>query len=329
MNTISEQAPPTIELWYGNHQKFGHFGKAQRWVNILGRVIGTLDQLSISYSLNDGLFHPLSIGPDQRRLAGKGDFNVEIDCDELKDGVNAVVIEASQNNGGKTTKRVTLEYKESGVVDLPRRIEWSKHKNIQDVAQIIDGKWRINGDTISPVEVGYDRLIGVGDVSWNDFEVVLPISVHGINPKSYSTVSTHTGVGVVARWAGHHKNRADATASGQPRFGPTPWGMICWWCTWYPYGGLLNMFDPDFTRACEKPMFMKLHTPYMFRIHVETQERSRSWYRMKVWEKYEEEPKQWTLESKSAINSLSQGSILLIAHETAATFGIVEISPLS
>jgi hypothetical protein len=325
---MNEQAPPTLEVWYGNHQKFGHFGKAQRWVNILGRLIGASNQASLSYSLNDGPFQPLSIGPDQRRLVGKGDFNVEIDSEELKDGVNFVIIEASQYNGKKTTEKITLDYKESGVVDLPRHITWSKCKNIQDVAQIIDGKWTINGDTISPLEVGYDRLVGIGDVSWKDFEVLLPITVHGINPRSYSTISTHTGVGIVARWAGHHKHSADATASGQPRFGPTPWGMICWWCTWHHLGGLINMFDPDFTRACEKEMFLKLHTPYMFRIQVETQGRSRSWYRMKVWEKDLEEPKKWTLENKGAINSLSQGSIVLGAHETAASFGNIEINPL-
>lgn len=328
MNALNQQLLPTIEIWYGNNQRFGHFGNAQRWVNILGRLLGPLDQISLFFSLNDAPFRPLSIGPDQRRLAGKGDFNIEIDSDELNDGINTVQIEAAANNGEKSNETVTIEYADAGVVDLPRHITWSTCEHIQDAAQVIDGKWIINGNTISPVEIGYDRLVGVGDVSWRDFDVQVPITIHGINPKSYSTISTHTGVGIVARWAGHHKNRPDATASGQPRFGPTPWGMICWWCTWYPDGGLLNMFDPDFTRACEKGMFLRLHTPYMFRVRVEAQGLSRSWYRMKVWEKDNDEPGEWTLEHKGAINSLSQGSIVLAAHETAASFGDVEIKPL-
>ena len=42
---------PTIDVWYGPVQNFGHNGNPQEWVNILGRVSGPLPITSLTLSL--------------------------------------------------------------------------------------------------------------------------------------------------------------------------------------------------------------------------------------------------------------------------------------
>ncbi len=76
----ADRAPPAIELWYGQHMMVGHRGTTQRWLNILGRVTDSQSKIvSLSYRLNDSEVEiPLSIGPDERRLIGEGDFNIDI-----------------------------------------------------------------------------------------------------------------------------------------------------------------------------------------------------------------------------------------------------------
>ena len=32
-----------IDVWYGKHQRFGHNGLPQQWVNVLGRVHGPVE----------------------------------------------------------------------------------------------------------------------------------------------------------------------------------------------------------------------------------------------------------------------------------------------
>ena len=62
---------PTIDVWYGSSQNFGQHGNPQEWVNILGRVSGSLPITSLTYSLNGGpdatLHRPQSQAPLRRR----------------------------------------------------------------------------------------------------------------------------------------------------------------------------------------------------------------------------------------------------------------------
>lgn len=74
----STEVSAGIALWYGAQQKFGQRGTPQRWVNILGSTGALADITRLSYRLNNGPEQALARGPDQRRLAAEGDFNVEI-----------------------------------------------------------------------------------------------------------------------------------------------------------------------------------------------------------------------------------------------------------
>src|SRR4051794_26157779 len=88
-----DSSPPVIEVWYGSPQAFGQAGISQRWVNVLGNAADAQSKIvRLDYRLNGGPAVELSLGPDERRLAHAGDFNVEIDPLKLRTGDNEVLI---------------------------------------------------------------------------------------------------------------------------------------------------------------------------------------------------------------------------------------------
>ncbi len=318
-------AAPRIDLWYGKHQTFNH--QPQRWLNVLGRVSGPEAIQSLVYTLNGGAAHTLSIGPDRRRLIAKGDFNIDLDGRDLNSGHNTLEITAIDQAHQTTTEQVVLDLA-SQPCPLPYTIDWRTVTSIQAVAQVVDGQWSINNGTISPDEIGYDRLVAIGDMQWRDYEVTVPITVHGINGNCYEYPSVHAGVGIVMRWKGHSNWGADQWASGQPYFGPSPYGAICWYCVFHETGPELNFFDPDFQRPVRQPRQLTLHVPYIFKVQVTTQAAELSRYKMKVWQADQPEPIAWDLTAPGTAMSLQSGSIVLGAHHVAASFGNVSITPI-
>ena len=211
---------------------------------------------------------------------------------------------------------------------LPYAIRWNEVRRIHDVAHVVDGLWSITAGGVSPEETGYDRLIAIGDVGWRDYEVTVPITVHGIDAACYNDPSVHAGVGVVLRWKGHSNWGKDQWASGQPHFGPGPYGAISWYCVFHDAGPILNFFDPDFQRPAELPRKLDLHVPYLFKTRVETLDDDGSRYSLKVWPQGADEPEGWDLSAPGSIVALKEGAIVLGAHHTAATFGDVTIRAL-
>ena len=216
-----------IDIWYGKRQTFGRSGLPQRYVNILGRVVGSVRHLH--YSLNGAEKRDLSIGPDQRRLVAIGDFNIDLNIANLRHGENTVEITATGDHGDPVTETVVVDF-DRRAGRIPCSIDWSQVETIQEAAQVVDGLWSITNSSISPVEIGYDRLIALGDMNWRDYEVTVPITIHGINGSCYQFPSVHAGVGIILRWKGHWNWGCDQWASGQPYFGPSPYGAIGWYC---------------------------------------------------------------------------------------------------
>ena len=97
--TMAAADEPVMQLWYGDRQTFGVPGIAQQWINVLGNVSDADGIASLSYSLNHGPEYPLTLGPDTRRLVSAGDFNIEIDHQNLTVGYNQVVITAVDSLG--------------------------------------------------------------------------------------------------------------------------------------------------------------------------------------------------------------------------------------
>ncbi len=195
---------PTITIWHGDVQKAGLKGDPQKWVNITGTV--NPKPSTITYSLNGGPAISLRIGPDLRRLENVGDFNVDLDYTDLNPGSNQVIITAKDSQGDSSQAIVTVNYVGGGVTWTTGQTytyDWSTASRIDDLAQIVDGYWRLDNDVVKPLILGYDRLISIGDMSWQDYTVTVPIKFSGIDPDGYRYPSNGPGVGVIVRWRGH------------------------------------------------------------------------------------------------------------------------------
>jgi hypothetical protein len=194
---------------------------------------------------------------------------------------------------------------------------------IEDVAQVVDGLWTIEGDRVRPVGVdedSYDRLIAIGDTSWVDYEVTVPITIH----QFYGDLNP--GVGILVRWNGHGED------AEQPHYAH-PFGGLGWYqkrptssvYRLYILGNGGGLIATDFSGRQ-----LVLETEYIFKMRVETEPAGDSLYSFKVWEASEAEPTGWELSGYG--NDLdpdeAHGSILLVAHRTDASFGDVTISPL-
>lgn len=317
-----------IDIWYGDTQHMGRAGIVQRWYNVLGRVHRADDLDRLEARLNGGAARALSVGADRRRLVAKGDFNVELDVDELEPGSNRLVLVASYTDGFETMREVEVVRHDGPPAELPLTIDWERDGLVNQHTQIVDGRWEHNGRYVTTRELGYDRLIGIGDVRWRDYDVLVPVVVHAMEARAYGWPSVHTGVGIVMRWKGHSNWGGDRHASGQPRFGPGPYGAIGWWTTWADEGEHLNFFDVDLGVMDRLARHLHLNAPYLLRVRVSTRDDGRSIYRLKAWEESAKEPTEWDVSSISPVNALDSGSLLLGAHETAASFGPVEITPV-
>ena len=75
---------------------------------------------------------------------------------------------------------------------------------------------------------GYDRLLAIGDETWKDYEVTVPITVYGLDPAGNQGVSNGSAVGFILRWLGHTNK-----AGEQPNLDWTRSGAIGWY-RWAP-----------------------------------------------------------------------------------------------
>ncbi len=180
--SYKQQKIVNIDVWYGSEQTFGKLGNPQRWVNILGNVSSPNGIASLSYSLNEGTPESLTVGTDMHRLASHGDFNIEIDYNSLPGGKNTVKITAVDSLDNRAEEEVTVNYTARNKWSLPYSVNWSEVKNIQDVVQVVDGKWKLESNGVRTVVPFYDRVLAVGDITWQNYEVTVETVIHGYKP---------------------------------------------------------------------------------------------------------------------------------------------------
>jgi hypothetical protein len=313
---------PEISIWYGSVQKFGHIGTAQRWVNVLGNVADEDGVASLVYSLNQGPTEPVSLGPDTRRLANPGDFNVEIDRAALVAGQNQVVITATDVLGYSSSETVIIDYAGGNVWPLPYTASWGSTGSVQDVAQVVDGLWTLTPGGLRPAEVGYDRGVAIGDITWADYEVVVPITLHSIDSDGFDYPSDGPGLGMLLHWLGHSD---DPVPGWQPKAGWEPFGAIGWW-RWPTdtSSAQLEFLGSGYAA----PSTPAISVRYLFKMRVESVAGQGTIYKLRVWEDGKSEPAEWNLVYPAGSTNLDRGSVLLLAHHVDATFGEVTVSPL-
>jgi hypothetical protein len=318
---------PVIDVWYGSHQVFGQIGNPQQWVNVLGNVSDPHGIASLTYSLNGGAELPLSVGSDSRRLASEGDFNVEIAYTELVSGSNRVVITATDELNNTAVETVTVEYASGNVWPMPYAIDWSSVITISDAAQVVDGLWALEAGGLRPVVMAYDRIVAIGDLTWDDFEVTVPITIHAIDPAGFSWPSVAPGLGIMMRWSGHTNS---PVVCSQPHCGWRPFGATTWYGWDDPDNPVFKLEgNNDVLLDTDPSVELVFDTCYNFKMRVETVPGQGGFYGFKVWQDGQVEPSEWNLTGQQGLSDPQSGSFLLVAHHVDVTFGDVTVVPVS
>ena len=318
-----DTTPPNISIWYGKSQKFGQNDVPQKWVNILGNVNDPSGIASLNYSLNNGIASPLSMGPDTLRLQSAGDFNVEINHSTLLCGNNQLVIRAADKVGNLKNETVSINYSCNKVIPKTYSINWNNVTNITDVAQITDGLWIKEANSIRPAIIGYDRMITIGNMTWDDYEITAPFTLNA--PLNSASPSGGPNFGFGMRWQGHY----DSVPPVQPRYVWDPLGALgvyIWNNTARDFqlsliGNGMKVLDHDASGR-----HLSVGVTYVFKMRAETIV-SNTLYSLKVWEQGTPEPLGWTISGYGPATELKHGSITVTSHYADVSIGNISIKP--
>jgi regulation of enolase protein 1 (concanavalin A-like superfamily) len=313
-------AGPAIDAFYGDDQPVGATGQPQTAFNVLGNVSDPDGVAALSYTLNGGASRALTIGPNSRRLQFPGDFNADIAYADLAAGDNQVAITGRDALGNLNTTIVHLE-RRAGSVPLPYATDWADADRVGDGAQVVDGRWSLDGATVRPVQLGYDRVVAVGDVSWHDYEMTVAVTPHGVGPGAGSALSGPALVGFGLNWRGHTQ-----AGSEQPPYYWYPTGALGWY-RWYsptPKFELRGNGDSPVVR--HNRFQLAFDRTYVFKARSETVPGGVR-YSWKVWPQGSAEPAAWDLTLVEDAGPAT-GSVILIAHHVDVQFGDVTVRPV-
>jgi len=326
VSPVASPGGPVLTIFNGGPLRFGTVGLAQPDVNVLGRVSPAGTITSLTYRVNGGSPVAMGIGPDTRRLANPGDFNVAVPSAALVAGANTITLRAVDIYGRITTQNVTVSLTTGRAWPIPYTTNWATATNLYDVTQPVDGRWQISGGTVRTTEVGYDRLLAFGDSSWGDFEATVPVTVFSVDPNGYTYTSGSPGIGFLAHWLGH-----DVVDGLQPRWGfVNRFGGIAWF-RYRPTGNRLEIRNGTNALVAQNQTFSAL-TPgvtYLFKLRAEQGSATLGpRYSLKVWPASAVEPATWNLAARMPLGAVSNGSLLLVAHHVDVAFGNLSVTPL-
>ena len=313
----------SIDFWYGEQQSFGKPGLAQRWINIQGTVTATHGIRSLYYHLNEGDSCQLNYGQDEHRLAGTGDFNIDIHFTKPNEGKNIVRIYVVDSAGHALSKQMVFDYTPGKVWPLPYTIDWKTVDNIQDVVQVVDGQWELTGEGIRTGDPWYDRILAMGDSTWTNYEISTSVIFHDYTlpvpePPNYGV--SHAALAM--RWPGHDID------GNQPHVKWYPLGATCEFqlmndldsCRWRILGDRNVRTEDKYQHYA-----IRLGSRYRMKAQVEQIDRHTSRYRVRIWEDGTPEPGDWQLTAVEGAGDIISGSALMIAHNTDVTFGNVSV----
>lgn len=314
---------PVVEVWHGAHQVFGTGGEPQRWVNVLGNVRDPDGLGSLTYTLNGGPEQFLNKGTNGQRLQNEGDFNVEIAYADLVPGLNEVIIHAVDGIGLATDETVQVEYVVDPAPSTALSIDWSTVTDASDVVQVVDGNWvRVPGG-MRIVELGYDRIVAMGDIDWTDYEAEVEITLN--TPVDPSSNDVGCVVGLATRWTGHFD-----WFGGQPRVGWNPLGALInyMWLEDGSFDGLAYwQSEGQLTFPGGPTPAPAVGVPYIYKMRTETLPSGNVQFRFKMWPSGQTEPNHWTINYTSH-ESPSNGSLIVVTHYADITIGNVTVVPL-
>ena len=310
---------PVIDVWNGTSQRVGHLGQGQRWFNVMGNVADPNGVLYLDQSLNGSPRRQVQITTSNLRIAQPGDFNLEIDVNDLHPGANQLDLIAQDGQGNQSTVTVTIERTTGVTTPMPHDVNWASATKVTDVAQVVDGRWEIDGGAARTAALGYDRILNIGDASWQDYEVLAPITIH-----SLSSTTLHSGAGMGINWNGH-----DGT--DRPRI-DWPIGAVCFYyrdqyddpfVQW-----MLRWQIPHFVANDGRDNTLELGRTYNWRFRSQrlASDPTKARYSCKRWPADKPEPSDWDV---SVQLPSERGSLILIADHADVSFGNLAIRPLS
>ncbi len=320
--TLAPQSEAPFSLWHGNGSTFRKTGAPQRFINLLGRV-PTSGLTGLTYALNGGSPKNLTVGANLTRLARPGDFNVELNRPDLSLGSNTIALKATYSGGLTRDTLIHFNYVEGAKLNLPRTVSWSGVGDINSLGQVVDGQWRVQGGVVRTMGMGYDRLIAIGDDTWTNYQVTVPITIHAVEAEGFRAPSNGPALGVVMRWTGHY---LDGNQPSLKWFPLGSIGMLRW-----RVPGVLDRALPTLygsqggsiaTAGSQIPV--DFGTTYVFKVRVSTGSQGPV-YSMKIWKQSESEPAAWMLTGAGESTDTGRGSLVLLAHHVDASFGTVQI----
>ena len=322
---------PVFKIWYGDTQNFGQNGVPQEQVNILGNISAPSGIQSAFFTVNaDPTQYPLRVGAYPSRLADTGDFNVEIcrpnaaaSCGapvSLQAGANTIVISATDNLNNTKTHTVTVNWSTGQTWPIPYAIDWSTVTNIQDVAQIVDGQWAIQPDgTVRTKQVGFDRQIALGDVTWTDYQVVTEMTINQLDCTTF-------GAGIVVGWSGNTLN-SSAPQPDQPT-SYLPLYALGWYASYgsaIPPNSEMAIYAnstnyPDQVLIADNSGFKPtVGVKYIIKLTAQRNgNNTASHYTLEIWPSGTPEPLVPLIQADGDPNL---GSVLLLANHADVSFG--------
>jgi hypothetical protein len=311
-------APPdglAIEIWHDDHLDVGGpaaAGLPQELANVLGRVWFTGALVSASYRVNDGPTTALPLGATSTRLASRGDFNIEVPVDSLAPypTENHVFISVTGTEGA--VERDVSVVRRAPKVSAPSLdLDWSTLQNISeldDVAAIVDGHWDLRPTGVHVAQMGYDRLIAVGDRSWPpSYEVTAEVTLHDFR--------NYGGLGIAIGWQGH-------TGSATPRTGWPLEGLG--WVRYLPEGPEAQIMTFQQNEIARKAVSMQVDAAYLYKVRSDRLGNGLARFSMKFWPRGTSEPADWTLQKDVPERA---GSVLLVAHHAEVTWETLRVAP--
>jgi hypothetical protein len=317
-----------VDIWYGEEQRFGDLGNPQRQINILGNIQNLNDGCRVYYTLNGrGEEVDITLGSDLHRLAMKGDFNLDIDRRELRDGQNYIDLQIEQDGKKLLSRIINLNYSSVNSWPLPYVVDWNQAGELQNVVEIIDGMWDITSLGAHVEEQYYDRVLAFGDSSWINYEVGTSVVFHdyippGEGPPTYNV----SHVAIASRWPGHDRDSLQPDRK------------------WFPLGATSEFRITDDYDSCRWRIFdgenfyveqeagdyrsILPEKKYRIKHRVENITETEALYSVKFWPADEIEPEQWDLQAVEVMKMKETGSALLLAHNTEVTFGNISVIPL-
>jgi hypothetical protein len=345
---------PTIELWTPAHMIVDPAQHPSRWVNIVGTVSGTApgERVELAASLPDGRTEAVPAGPDDTRLAGRGDFNLEVDPALVADGTCEIKLQARVTAPGRKAfvaeRSVCLEPATSGSpATLPGPV-------------VVDGCWEPSGGGLRNQRMAYDRLLAYGHTGLRHYRAGATITIHRFNTEHPDYPDIGPGVGLLLRWNGH-----TAEAAERPRLQWRPVGALCWYRfgrdkadTVRDYrlqilGGRLGhgtVSEPIAEDTSGRKL--ELGRPYRFVAEVDGRDETPARYRFAVFDADAAapgagvnggvhdtrdrgspgpallEPDQWDLTGRGLVGEREAGSLLVVAHHAEITVQDVDITEL-